>query len=188
MNLVQTVAPLSEPLSLEDAKTFMHILEDDEDALIESFISGAREYAENYTNRQLMTATFELTTDRFTQDKQFPKNPVKSVTKIEYMDISGYYQILDPSKYYIYGENDVYKIHYENDVYRNIAIKDDKRAVKITFISGYDVVPSGIIAYIRMAVSTMYENRESYVIGVSIDKNANPLLDKMLNMFRIQPI
>ena len=54
MNLVQKVAPLSEPLSLEDAKTFMHILENDEDTLIESFISGAREYAENYTNRQLI--------------------------------------------------------------------------------------------------------------------------------------
>jgi len=26
MNLVQTIAPTSEPLSLEDAKTFMHIL------------------------------------------------------------------------------------------------------------------------------------------------------------------
>jgi hypothetical protein len=34
MNLVQKVAPISEPLSVEDAKTFMHILENDEDTLI----------------------------------------------------------------------------------------------------------------------------------------------------------
>ncbi|MGL5724997.1 head-tail connector protein [Cetobacterium sp.] len=184
MNLVQIVAPLSEPLSLEDAKTFMHILENDEDTLIESFISGAREYAENYTNRQLMTATFELTNEIIYSGFALPKNPVQSVTKIEYMDLDGGYQLLDDSHYYVYVENEITKLHINQlPIY-----KQDKRAFKITFIGGYYVVPSGIVAYIRMAVSTMYENRESYVIGVSIDKNANPLLDKMLNMFRIQPI
>ena len=185
MNLVQTVAPLSEPLSLEDAKTFMHILENDEDTLIESFISGAREYAENCTNRQLMTATFELTNEIIYSGFALPKNPVQSVTKIEYMDLNGTYQIMTKDvDYYSYIENEITKLAIINMP----PYKQDKRAFKITFISGYDVVPSGIIAYIRMAVSTMYENRESYVIGVSIDKNANPLLDKMLNMYRIQPI
>ena len=184
MNLVQTVAPLSEPLSLEDAKTFMHILENDEDTLIESFISGAREYAENYTNRQLMTATFELTNEIIYSGFALPKNPVQSVTKIEYMDLNGTYQIMSTNDYYVYIENEITKLH----INQLPPYKQDKRAFKITFISGCDVVPSGIIAYIRMAVSTMYENRENYVIGVSVDKNANPLLDKMLNMFRIQPI
>lgn len=184
MNLVLKVAPTSEPLSLEDAKTFMHILENDEDSLIQSFIVGAREYSENYTNRQLMTATFELTNEIIYCGFSLPKNPVKSVSKIEYMDLNGTYQIMSTSDYYVYVENGISKLY----INQLPTYKQDKRAFKITFISGYDVVPSGIIAYIRMAVSTMYENRESYVIGVSIDKQANPLLDKMLNMFRIQPI
>ena len=79
---------------------------------------------------------------------------------------------------------------YWNDKIKNVDefCKVEPTTYNVLKLSGYDVVPSGIIAYIRMAVSTMYENRESYVIGVSIDKNANPLLDKMLNMFRIQPI
>jgi len=87
MNLVQKVAPLSEPLSLEDAKTFMHILENDEDTLIESFISGAREYAENYTNRQLMTATFELTNEIIYSGFALPKNPVPIVEPVPVVNL-----------------------------------------------------------------------------------------------------
>lgn len=184
MNLVQIVSPLTEPLSLEDAKTFMHILENDEDTLIESFISGAREYAENYTNRQLMTATFELTNEIIYCGFALPKNPVQSVSKIEYMDLNGTYQNMSENDYYVYVENGISKLY----INQLPTYKEDKRAFKITFVSGYNEVPSGIIAYIRMAVSTMYENRESYVVGVNIDKQANPLLDKMLAMFRIQPI
>lgn len=184
MNLIQKVAPFSEPLSLEDAKTFMHILENDEDSLIQSFIVGAREYAENYTNRQLMTAAFELTNEIIYSGFSLPKNPVKSITKIEYMDLNGTYQIMSIDDYYMYVENGISKLH----INKLPTYKQDKRAFKITFISGYDVVPSGIIAYIRMAVSTMYENRENYIVGVRVDTNANPLLDKLLNMYRVQPI
>ena len=184
MNLVQTVAPLSNPLALEDAKNFMHILEIDEDTLIESMITSATEYAENFTNRQLMTATFELINETIYSGFKLPKNPVQSITKIEYMDSNSAYQIMSTDDYYIYIENEVCTLH----INQLPAYKQDKRAFKITFISGYVVVPNSIVSYIRMAVSTMYENRENYVIGVSIDKNANPLLDKMLNMYRIQPL
>lgn len=184
MNLIQKVAPLSEPLSLKDAKTFMHILENDEDTLIESMITSAREYAENYTNRQFEVATYELINEVIYSGFRIPKNPVQSITKIEYMDIDGNYQIMSTNDYYMYIENEIAKLHINNLP----TYKQDKRAFKITFVSGYDVVPSSIVSYIKMAVSTMYENRESYVVGVSIDKNANPLLDKMLNMYRIQPI
>ena len=184
MNLVQKVAPLSEPLSLEDSKNFMHILETDEDTLIESMITSAREYAENYTNRQLEVATFELINEAIYPGFRLPKNPVQSVTKIEYMDLNGTYQIMPNTDYYAYVDNGITKLH----INKMPSYKCDKRAFKITFVSGYDIVPGSIVSYIKMLVSTMYENRESYVIGASINTSANPLLDKMLNMYRIQPI
>ena len=93
MNYTQIVAPTSEPLTLEDAKTFMRILEDDDDALITSMIVGAREFAENYTNRQFVEATYELITNRFILDMKLRHNPIKSISKIEYMDENGDYQI-----------------------------------------------------------------------------------------------
>lgn len=184
MNLVQTVAPTSEPITLEEAKHFMRILEDDDDTLIESMIIGAREYAENYTNRQLMSATFELTTDIIYSGFKLPKSPVQSITKIEYMDEDGVYQVLDTSDYYSYIDNEITKL----DVNILPTYKDDKRAFKITFVSGYDTVPNSIISFMKVLISTMYENREQYIIGVSANTNANPMINKMLDMYRVQPI
>lgn len=184
MNLTQIVAPLSEPLSLDDAKLFMHIIETDEDTLIESMIIAAREYAENYTNRQLMTATFELINEIIYCGFRLPKNPVKSVSKIEYMDLNGVYQLMSANDYYVYIENGISKLH----INQMPTYKEDKRAFKITFVSGYDVIPASILSYMRMAISTMYENREQYLIGATIEVNANPLLNKMLSMYRIESL
>lgn len=184
MNIVQTVAPTQEPITLDEAKLFMHILEDDENTLIETMIAAAREYAENYTNRQLELATFELTTDCFIQDFTLPKTPVQSITKIEYMDTDGNYQILDSADYYLYYENEIAKIYFESIP----SYKMHKQALKITFTAGYTTTPKSIKTYMKMLVSTMYENREAYVIGARVETKANPMLDKMLDFFRVRPI
>ena len=183
MYLVQTVAPANEPLSLEDAKSFMRILESDDDTTIEAMIKSAREYAENYTNRQFEVATYELFTDKFVQDLKLPKNPIKDLTKIEYMDENGDYQILDSSYYYLYGENDIFKVHFDTTV----AHKTHKNAIKFTFDSGYDVVPESIVSYIRLDVSTLNEER---VLLTDFKKNKEvyEMFIKMLDMYRVQPI
>lgn len=184
MNLIQTVAPTKEPITLEQAKDFMHIIENDEDTLIESMIVAAREYAENYINRQLEVATFELINETIYCGFELPKSPVKSVTKIEYMDEDGNYQTMSTDDYYVYVDYGISKLH----INQMPTHKQDKRAFKITFVSGYDVIPASIIAHMKMSISTMYENREQYLIGASIEVNANPLLDKMLDMYRVRPI
>lgn len=184
MNLVQTVAPTSEPITLAEAKLFMKIIEDDEDTLIESMIVSAREYVENYTNRQIMTATFELTNEIIFSGMALPKSPLTSVSKIEYMDENGAYQTMSSSDYYVYAEYGIHKL----SVTTMPAYKCDKRAFKITFTAGYATVPDTIKSYMKILVSTLYENREHYTVGVRVDTNSNPMIDKMLDMFRVKPI
>ena len=184
MNLVQTVAPTSEPLSLADAKTFMHILEVDEDTLITSMIVSAREYAESYTNRQFEIATWELITDRMYSGLTIDKSTVTEISSIEYMDSDGVYQTLSTDDYYLYFEHGAAKLHFESIP----SYKSDKRAIKITFKAGYTTVPSSIVSYLKVLVSTIYENREQYIVGVSIETMANPAIHKMLNMYKVQTI
>ena len=185
MYLVQTVAPLSEPITLEQAKDFMRILESDEDAIITAMIVSAREFAENYTNRQIMSATYELYNSHYIQDMVMPKNPIQSVTKVEYMDETGVYQTLDAGLYYLYGENDVFKLRLEEDLPE---YKEHKNAIKITFTAGYTTVPQSFLSYMKVFVSNIYENREFYVVGAKVDSMANPLVVKMLDMYRVQPL
>lgn len=184
MYLVQTVAPIQEPVSLEEAKDFMRILENDDDASILSMIKSATSYAENFTNRQFEQATYELFAEHWTQDICLPKNPIKTLDKIEYMDNNGVYQILDSANYYLYGEYDIFKVHFD----KTESHKCHKNAIKYTFVSGYDAVPEEIKSFILVLVSTLYENRELYVIGASIETEANPIAMRMLKMYRVQPI
>lgn len=184
MYLVQTVPPANQPISLQEAKDFMRILESDDDATIEAMIKSATSYAENFTNRQFETATFELFAEHWTQDITLPKNPIKDLQKIEYMDNNGVYQILDSANYYLYGEYDIFKVHFD----KTESHKCHKNAIKYTFESGYDNVPEEIKSFILVMVSTLYENRELYVIGASIETEANPIAMRMLKMYRVQTI
>lgn len=185
MNYIQTVAPTSEPISLTEAKHFIRAYEDEtqDDSMIEAMIKTAREYAENYTNRQLMTATFELITSKFIQDMKLQKNPIQSISKIEYMDENGDYQTLSTDNYYLYFDAEIGKIHFEDLP----SIKDDKRAVKITFISGYTTVPSSILHYIKLTISTMYKEKD-LLTDFKKDDTAKKLYIKLLDMYRIQPL
>jgi len=183
MQLVQTVAPVNEPISLEEAKTFLRILENDDDSTVTSMIKSAREYAENYTNRQFEIATYELCTENFIQDMKMPKNPIKTLTSVEYMDENGVYQELDTDFYYLYGENDIFKVHFDQIV----SHKTHKNAIKFTFDSGYETVPESIIAYMNLTISTLYEERK-LLTDFKKNEEAYKLFIKLLDMYRVQSI
>jgi len=184
MYYVQTVAPSEEPLSLSDAKAFSYIDISDDDALINVMIATSREYAENLTNRQFEVATFELFNERIIQDWQLPKNPIKSISKIEYMDSDGDYQTLSSDDYYLYGDNDIFRIHFDTIP----SYKDHKESIKITFVSGYDVVPKSIVSWLKLKVNSLYENREQFVIGVSATELPPSHIDNILNMYKVQSV
>lgn len=65
MALTQTVAPATEPITLTDVKAHLRLDISDDDTLINGLIQAARAYAEFYTDRQFVTATFQQTFDGF---------------------------------------------------------------------------------------------------------------------------
>lgn len=182
MQLIQTVAPVKEPLSLLEVKEFLRVLDDDSDALINSLIISVREHIENVTNRQLEVATFEMTTSDFVS--KLPKSSIKSVSKVEYMGLDGVYIALPDSTYYLY---DRYGIGYIS--YSEIPlIKEHKKAVKITFVCGYDIVPEAIKQYMKVKISTLFENREQFVVGVSISEFGGEFIESLLLPYKIKSI
>ncbi len=57
--------PAEEPVTLAEAKAHARILNDDEDALITSYIKAARRAVEIYTTRKLVTQSLEAFMDKF---------------------------------------------------------------------------------------------------------------------------
>jgi hypothetical protein len=65
MALRLITAPNAEPVTLQEAKDSLRVEGTDEDARITRHIINARRQAEAYTERQLVTATWELVLDAF---------------------------------------------------------------------------------------------------------------------------
>lgn len=65
MGLRLITPPAVEPVTLAEAKAHLRVSIPDDDTLIAVLISAARQNAENYMNRQIITATWEVTFDAF---------------------------------------------------------------------------------------------------------------------------
>lgn len=177
MALTLYTAPVSEPVSLSDAKTHLRVPSDvtDEDGLIAALITTAREYAEQYTGRAIRTQTWDYKLDAFPCDEiVLPMPPVTSVSSISYVDQNGdsqtwsasYYQTDLPSgptaaKARIWP---AYGQYFPQTRWQ-------LNAVTVRFVSGYATVaavPESIKAAIKLIVGHLYLNREDVAVGVGI--------------------
>ncbi len=106
--LQMVVPPYAEPVSLAEMK--LHLKQDDlteDDTLIQSQITGARDFVETETgknvprNRVMLATTFEKYLDVFPPVDyiRLPRVPAVAINSITYVDTSGNLQTLDPSIY-----------------------------------------------------------------------------------------
>jgi uncharacterized phiE125 gp8 family phage protein len=88
MTFKQTVAPTTLPVTLQEAKDHLRVDVADDDGLITAQINAATSWVEEYTGRQLVTATYLLTLDCFplwnATPITLPRPPAIAVTSITY--------------------------------------------------------------------------------------------------------
>ena len=181
MQLLEIVPPSQPPLSLDEAKAFLRILDSEDDVLISSIIDAVTDHTQKILNRQLGVATYELYAPDLVV--KLPNNPIKEITSIEYLDASGSYVALEPTSYYLYEHNGIGCINYS--IVPDLV--EHKKAVKITFVCGYDTVPEPIKHYMKIMISTLFENREEYVIGTIVSKFDKRYALALLDPYRIAP-
>ena len=103
MALIIKTPPVSEPVSLAEAKSFLRITDADDDALITSLVTAVRQKAENWTRRLFITQTWVLwqdsVPDGFTLS--IPLSPLQSVSYIKSYDLSNVVSTFDSSNYLI---------------------------------------------------------------------------------------
>lgn len=186
--IVQKVVPtqtdIDNILSLEDAKRFIRVVGIEDDTDIQDFINSAITEAQDITNRQFASATYEMYLSNFPGENfKFQKNPVQEIVSIEYMDINGVYQTIDSTSYYLFNEYEVGKIVFNTTP--NVQMKNHKQAVRITFKSGYTSnFPADLRQWLKVRVSTSFEYREEIVIGTIVAKTNH--VDSVLQRYRIR--
>jgi len=96
MKSLQTVSKDSSTLiSLEEAKAWLNVIGDDDNILIQSMITGAVAYAENYLNRTIGSNVYIMAVDTFDEVSPLMRAPVETIEAIDYIDTDGAIQSFD---------------------------------------------------------------------------------------------
>lgn len=184
----QIAQPDVEPVTLTEAKAHLRVTASDDDTYISSLIKVARERAEDYTGRLIVSRAVTYTLDSFPVEVVLPHPPVQSLTSIQYVDGDGATQSFTDTQ-----------TDFSNDFYPLVkpayneswpSTRAQYGAVTITYVAGYgssadspdtsSQIPEAIRQAILLMVGTMYEYREELVTGANtqqIDLTAQRLLD-----------
>lgn len=172
MALTIKTPPVSEPVSLIEAKNYLRISDNDDDPLINSLVTAIRQKAENWTRRLLITQTWTLWMDSVPDRKTIiiPHSPLQSVNHIKSYDSIDAVSIFDSSNYLVDSVSTPGRIGLkENQTWPN----DLRRinALEIEFVAGFgdefsvpESIKQGILQWVKLLFankSKLYESDES---------------------------
>lgn len=190
LRYVLVTPPATEPLALADVKAHCRIDSDDtsQDANLTIMMVAARQYAEKYTGRSLMTQKWMAVADGFPgwyplvgapwnayapamtllrhEEERVIKlgrGPVQSVESIKYVDTSGVLQTLDPLTYVFDNSDLVQRVAPVFGSFWPVAQRQ-MASVKINFTAGVDtasLVPQSFLNWILVRVATAYGHPEA---------------------------
>ena len=161
-------APVAPAVSLIEAKAHLRLIDAADDALVTAMIGAATEAAEHATGRALMVQTWEAGFDVFGTALVLTRVPVQSITSITYIDAAGVLQTLLSALYTLVQDD--FGFAHILPTYGTAwpAVRGDADGVKVRYVAGYasaTSVPQSIKSWILLSVGSMYEGRESEVIG-----------------------
>lgn len=175
--LRRTTPPAVDPVTLTAAKNHLRVDVADDDELIAQQIRAATQHVEEHTGRQLITATWRLTLDRaavcrVTLLQRPPHQAITAVTSILADGSSG---TLPPADYYLVpGHDEPGKLVLDALPNSWPGALREFGAVDIDYTAGYgpnpEAVPDPIVSAIKLVIGTLYEHRETEVVGTVAQK------------------
>lgn len=171
MQYVRTTDAAVEPVTATEMKAHLRVDHSDEDTLISSLITAARQIAEDYCERSFITQTWKAYLQDFpVQCIKLPRGKVISIVAVKYAVSAAHDTTLAASGYHTALETDI-AILEPNDEWPD---NDDEfpNSVEIEYTAGYGAtagsVPQAIKNAILLIGSDLYEHRKS-----TIDKTNN---------------
>lgn len=156
--------PVAEPVTLSEVKTYLRINGSDQDAIVSSLITVARQTVEQYTGRPLVTQEWEAVGDEFPEPLRLMPN-LQSVESIRYYDDDNVLQTVASEHYFVMTTGIL------GEIYPNYAsgfgwpgLYERPDAVAIRFTCGYGdaaAVPRPVWQAILLLIGHFFENRES---------------------------
>lgn len=183
-----TTKPSKDPVELEDAKAYLRVVGNDDDATISRLIKTAAEHAEDHANIALITQTIEQTCDLFPAGDviKLERPPLISVTSVSYYDVDDALQTFSASKYQVVTTKTPGRVVL-NDGESWPSTYDREDAVKVTYQAGYGSdqsdIPMGIKQAIMSLVNHWYDHRDVIesmpgIVSIAVPLSFNTMMDK----------
>lgn len=150
-------------VTLAEAKAQCRVTHEFDDELFTSLITVASDMAQKYTNRMLSEGSAVSVVESYQPVVQLPYGEVTDVTDLILDDVASTDFTFEP-------------------VTQKITINTEYTKAKITFSAGYSTVPPTVRHAVLLTVSTLYNNRDNYVTGLTVAKmpmTAERMLDSV---------
>lgn len=166
-----TTAPTDEPITLDEAKAQLRVELDMnvENDLIRRLITAARQWAETYMQRPIVTQTVTAKFPAFSARMALPySGNLQSVTSVSYQDSDDATQTLATTVYGVddYTEPAAIYLRHDQDWPETFT---DPNAISVVYTAGYavDDVPSDIKSALLLMIGHLFENREESIVGTN---------------------
>lgn len=182
-------SPVSEPITVEEAKTQAVIGHDADDTLLEVLISATRDFGEGITNRSLATQTLEVVLDAFPMGKiALPKGPIISIDYVQYVDEDGNGQTLISGT--DYDEDTDSLLGGVQPVYGGSwpVAKKAPGSVRVRYTAGFTTCPPAIRQWMLVKVASLYAQRENHIVDISrqtVAEMPRTFVDALLDRYTI---
>lgn len=164
--------PAAEPVSLDDAKAYLRLDSDDEDALVTTLVTAARLHVEGTTGRALLTQSWRLVLDDWPSVGllRLPVGPLQSLTAITAYDINGDPVTLSTDGA-LWDAQAAPSLLYLPAGFGDGVVLRPFQAIEIDYVAGYGTDPADVPATLRQAllllVAYWFENRDAVVLAGS---------------------
>ena len=136
----------------------------DEDTLIGNLASSARALFEDATNRQLITATWQLKLTNWPLGEiVLPVSPLQSVSSITYVDADGDTQTWSSGDYTVYTASTPGRVRPAYDKDWPSDSRGGHNEITLTFVAGYGAaadVPERVKQAILLLIGFWFQQRE----------------------------
>lgn len=164
-SLIRVSAPAEKAISVADAKSWLRVVYDAEDTLIELLVDAAIDRLDGpqgLLNRALITQEWTAHYSCYEPVLRIPLTRCSAITSVSWVDASGNTVTADPADYDVVG------------LYSDRCTVRPKstwaaQSVSITFKAGFGDDPGDVPATLRHSLLEMvadgFENRQSIVVG-----------------------
>ena len=186
-SLTTLTEPVNEPVSLVEAKAYLRVDNTDEDTLIATLITAARQWVESYLDRALILRQLVLRLDTFPVEIELPQPPLSTfgtttAVSVTYTLETGTTATLSSSEYRIDRTSTpgVLRQNYSGSWPGHL---NDYNSIAVTYWAGYGSdegdIPPAIKNAILLMVGHLFETRSAVVTG-TISKPIEYALESLL--------